>query len=120
MNPVPKIREDYVAARFAALDEFEAEVRSARAELCTKVGLAERRLDAAVEDAWAAYHASPLPRQEASAALHESLDAAEAEYAVIEAEALRVCAARVDPARAEHAATMTKLTAARDRALEAL
>ena len=119
MNPSSEIRKNHARDRSAASAKFYEEQRSARVELCMTARRAGRRFDAAVYDAWEAYRASPLPRREARATAIAVVDAAEQEYAVVEAEALRVCAARVDPARAAYEAEMTKLRAARDRALEA-
>ena len=120
MNPVSKIRADHARDRCIASVKLAEEERSARVELCMTARKAGRRFDAAVNAAWDAYHASPLPRREARAAALAVVDAAEKEYAVVEAEALRVCAARIDPAHAEYEVTMTELAAARDRALEVL
>ena len=119
MNPVSKIRKDYAHDRFVALDKLETEVRSAKVECYVKAGLAGERHDAAVEDAWAAYHASPLASGEARAQLHASLDAAAKGYEVAETESMRVCAEIVGPATAAYAIAMAELAAARNRALEA-
>ena len=120
MNPISKIRKDHARDRSAASAKLAEEERSARVELCMTARRGGRRFDAAVNAAWDAYYASPLPRREARAKAIAVIDAVEEEFDAIEAQALRVCAARVDPARAEYQATMTMLVAERDRALEAL
>ncbi len=113
MNSI-SIRKDYAAARSAVQAMEEDEVRSAKVECYAKVGRAVRQQDAAVEDAWAAYHASPLTRREAIAQLNAALDAAAEEYKVAEAEAIRAHNRVVYPATSAYQVAMSMLAAERN------